>query len=177
MGKERHKDNALKTYVLKVNMHCCCNGCIKKIKDGVKEIILSEGVDSADLVVEKSEVTVVGTMDPENLCCLFHELTRKDVKIETRRNMSGGGTTPSQETNNRDGQAPPDSFARETTGRLRNSLSASPVMPSAPPLPETWRGQAVPSERCAYRWSAPSAGALCVWTASDVAGILAVYEL
>ncbi|XP_024316439.1 uncharacterized protein LOC100845509 isoform X2 [Brachypodium distachyon] len=103
MGKERHKDNALKTYVLKVNMHCCCNGCIKKIKDGVKEIILSEGVDSADLVVEKSEVTVVGTMDPENLCCLFHELTRKDVKIETRRNMSGGGTTPSQETNNRDG--------------------------------------------------------------------------
>jgi hypothetical protein len=32
-----------KTYVLKFDMHCQCNGCIKKINDGVKEISLSEG--------------------------------------------------------------------------------------------------------------------------------------
>lgn len=32
-----------KTCVLKVSMHCQCNGCIKKINDGVKEIALSEG--------------------------------------------------------------------------------------------------------------------------------------
>ena len=37
------KVDGSKTYVLKFDMHCQCNGCIKKINDGVKEISLSEG--------------------------------------------------------------------------------------------------------------------------------------
>lgn len=43
LRQEQHKDNGSKTFVLKVDMHCQCNGCVKKINDGVKEINLSEG--------------------------------------------------------------------------------------------------------------------------------------
>jgi len=81
MGKEQHKYNVSRTYVLKVTMHCECNGCIKKINDGVREIAHSEGVERADLVVETAEVIVVGRTDPEKLCCLLPELTQKHVKI------------------------------------------------------------------------------------------------
>ncbi|XBI50204.1 uncharacterized protein LOC119324664 [Triticum dicoccoides] len=173
MAKEQYENNMSKTYVLKVSMHCQCNGCIKKINDGVKEIALSEGVERADLVVETAEVIVVGRMDPEKLCCLLHELTQKHVKIETERTVSEGETAASRETKNRFGQATSGLFALDTS----EESPVTPVTLSAPPVPEAWRSQTVPSQRCAYRWSLPLPGPLGVWAASDIEGTMAVYDL
>uniref|UniRef100_A0A0D3FC47 DYW domain-containing protein n=1 Tax=Oryza barthii TaxID=65489 RepID=A0A0D3FC47_9ORYZ len=77
---ERCKANGLKTFVFSVDMHRKCNGCIKKINDGMKRISLSEGVEWADLMMDKAEVEVVGITDPEKLCCLLREVTKKHVK-------------------------------------------------------------------------------------------------
>uniref|UniRef100_A0A0E0CT50 DYW domain-containing protein n=1 Tax=Oryza meridionalis TaxID=40149 RepID=A0A0E0CT50_9ORYZ len=68
------------TSVFSIDMHRKCNGCIKKINDGMKRISLSEGVEWADLMMDKAEVEVVGTTDPEKLCCLLREVTKKHVK-------------------------------------------------------------------------------------------------
>ncbi|KAF0935422.1 hypothetical protein E2562_032677 [Oryza meyeriana var. granulata] len=75
---EQRSDNGLKTFVFNVDMHCKCNGCIKKINDGMKRISLSEGVEWADLMVDKAEVKVVGTMD------LLREVTKKHVTIQLK---------------------------------------------------------------------------------------------
>ncbi|TVU27707.1 hypothetical protein EJB05_19204 [Eragrostis curvula] len=102
MGKEQRKDTGHESriYVLKVDMHCECTGCIKKITDGIKEISLSEGVEHADLVLETGEVIVVGEMNPERFCCLLHEVTKKSVKIVTQSNLCEGRTARAQQTKN-----------------------------------------------------------------------------
>uniref|UniRef100_A0ACD5YQC5 Uncharacterized protein n=1 Tax=Avena sativa TaxID=4498 RepID=A0ACD5YQC5_AVESA len=176
MGKEQHKNNVSKTYVLKVVMHCQCNGCMKKINDGVREIALSEGVERADLVVETAEVIVVGRTDPEKLCCLLQQLTQKHVKIETQTTVFEEDTPASEQIKNRVCQM---FQTPESPGRLQNGLGTFPVTPSAPPLPEpdTWKCPASPCGRRTYRWSTPSPGELGMWAASDVTGTLAVYEL
>ncbi|KAL6591507.1 hypothetical protein ACP70R_050010 [Stipagrostis hirtigluma subsp. patula] len=178
MGQEQHKGNGLMACVLKLDMHCQCNGCVKKINDGIKEISHSEGVDRADLFVETGEVKVIGRMDPEKLCCLLREITKKSVKIVTQSTMSGGRIATSQQTKNLSRQARSDLFVSDTLERpseRQGDLSTFPVTPSAPPLPEAW-SQTVPSERCWYRWSA-SSSTLGVWAASDITGTLAMFEL
>uniref|UniRef100_A0A0E0K6X7 HMA domain-containing protein n=1 Tax=Oryza punctata TaxID=4537 RepID=A0A0E0K6X7_ORYPU len=92
---EWHKANGLKTSLFSVDMHRKCNGCIKKINDGMKRISLSEGVEWADLMVDKAEVEVVLTTDPEKLCCQLSEVTKKHVKIRTESTVSEGGTAAS----------------------------------------------------------------------------------
>ncbi|TKW42288.1 hypothetical protein SEVIR_1G374200v4 [Setaria viridis] len=166
MRKEQCNIDGSKTFVLKFDMHCKCNGCIKKINDGVKEISLSKGVENTDLLIGTGEVKVTGRMDPEKVRSLFHAVTKKCVGIVTQSTLSDGHTAPSQENK----KAPSGWFAPE-------AARSFPVTPSAPPLPEeAWSETTVPSERCWYRWSAPwsSSG---VWAASDITGTLAVYEL
>ncbi|CAN6239033.1 unnamed protein product [Urochloa humidicola] len=182
MGKqEQYKVDGSKTYVLKFDMHCKCNGCIKKINDGVKEISLSKGVESADLLIERGEVKVSGRMDPEKLCSLLHAVTKKCVQIVAQTTLSEGHIAISQQNKNLHDQAPSDWFApeaQEPSSGWRNGASTFPVTPSAPPLPEedeAW-SETVPSERCWYRWSAPSSS-FGVWAASDITGTLAMYEL
>ncbi|CAL5056483.1 unnamed protein product [Urochloa decumbens] len=180
MGKKQCKVDGSKTYILKFDMHCKCNGCIKKINGGVKEISLSEGVESTDLLIERGEVKVSGRMDPEKLCSLLHAVTKKCVQIVAQTTLSEGHTATSQQNKNLHGQAPSDWFApeaREPSSGWRNGASTFPVTPSAPPLPEeeAWR-ETVPSERCRYHWPAPSSS-LGVWAASDITGTLAMYEL
>ncbi|CAL5020240.1 unnamed protein product [Urochloa decumbens] len=179
MGKKQCKVDGSKTYILKFDMHCKCNGCIKKINGGVKEISLSEGVESTDLLIERGEVKVSGRMDPEKLCSLLHAVTKKCVQIVAQTTLSEGHTATSQQNKNLHGQAPSDWFApeaRQPSSGWRNGASTFPVTPSAPPLPEeAWR-ETVPSERCRYHWPAPSSS-LGVWAASDITGTLAMYEL
>ncbi|PUZ56288.1 hypothetical protein GQ55_5G284300 [Panicum hallii var. hallii] len=164
MGMEQCKVDGSKTYVLKFDMHCQCNGCIKKINDGVKEISLSdEGVERADLLIETGEVKVSGRMDPEKLRSLLHAVTKKCVEIVTQSTLSKGHTAASPQNKNVYGQAPPDRFG-------------FPVTSSAPPLPEEAWSETVPSGRCWYRWSAPLSS-FGVWAASDITATLAMYEL
>ncbi|CAL4886023.1 unnamed protein product [Urochloa decumbens] len=156
---------------------------MKKINDGVKEISLSKGVESADLLIERGEVKVSGRMDPEKLCSLLHAVTKKCVQIVAQTTLSEGHTATSQQNKNLHGQPPSDWFtpeAREPSSGWRNGASTFPATPSAPPLPEeeAWShwSETVPSERCWYRWSAPSSS-FGVWAASDITGTLALYEL
>ncbi|KAK3159476.1 hypothetical protein QOZ80_2AG0150580 [Eleusine coracana subsp. coracana] len=180
MGKyqEQRNDKGSKTYVLKVDMHCECTGCVKKITDGIKEISLSEGVERADLVAETGEVKVVGMMNPERLCRVLHEVTKKSVRIVTKSNL----VASSGQTKNLFPQAPSDWLAEETSKNgwqndVARTLELEPVTPSAPPLPaEDW-SETVPSERCWYRWPAAASSRLVVWDASDVTVALATYEL
>ncbi|KAK3155660.1 hypothetical protein QOZ80_2BG0206020 [Eleusine coracana subsp. coracana] len=158
-------------------MHCECNGCVKKITDGIKEISLSEGVERADLVAETGEVKVVGMMNPERLCRLLHEVTKKSVRIVTKSNLIAS----SEQTKNLFPQAAPSDWLAEETSKngWQDGVGSTlePVTPSAPPLPaEDW-SETVPSERCWYRWPAPASSTLVVWDASDVTGALATYEL
>jgi hypothetical protein len=69
-------------------------------------LLCYEGVERADLVAETAEVIVVGTVDPEKICCLLHEVTQKHVKIETQATMSEGGAVASQQAKNRVSQVP-----------------------------------------------------------------------
>uniref|UniRef100_A0A0A9CY60 HMA domain-containing protein n=1 Tax=Arundo donax TaxID=35708 RepID=A0A0A9CY60_ARUDO len=173
MGKEQRMLDGSKTYVLKFDMHCQCNGCVKKINGAVKQISHSEGLERADLLVETGEVKVIWRMDPEKLCYLLQEVTKKRVKIVTQSTLSEGRIATSQQTKKLFGQAPSDSFvpeSLETSSGWQNSGSTSHVTPSAPPLPDAWnRTETVPSERCWYRWSAPSS-TLGMWAASDITG-------
>ncbi|CAN6273954.1 unnamed protein product [Urochloa humidicola] len=179
MGKEQCKVGGSKTYVLKFDMHCKCNGCIK-INDAVKDISLLEGVESTDLLIERGEVKVSGRTDPEKLCSLLHAVTKKSVEIVTQTTLSEGHIAPSHQQNkNLHGQAHSDWFApegREPWSGWRDGASTLSVTPSAPPLPEEAWTETVPSERCLYRWSAPSSS-FVVWAASDITGTLAMYEL
>lgn len=61
-------------------------------------LFTDEGVEWADLMVDKAEVEVVGTTDPEKLCCLLREVTKKHVKIRTENTVSEAGSATSQQT-------------------------------------------------------------------------------
>uniref|UniRef100_A0A0A9GF48 HMA domain-containing protein n=1 Tax=Arundo donax TaxID=35708 RepID=A0A0A9GF48_ARUDO len=104
MGKEQRMVDGSKTCVLKFDMHCQCNGCVKKINGAVKEISRSEGVERADLLVETGEVKVTGRMDPEKLRYLLQEVTKKCVKIVTHSTLSEGRIATSQQTKKLFGQ-------------------------------------------------------------------------
>jgi hypothetical protein len=41
---------------------------------------------------------VVGTTDPEKLCCLLREVTKKQTEKRTESTVSEGGTATSQQT-------------------------------------------------------------------------------
>ncbi|XP_066328840.1 uncharacterized protein [Miscanthus floridulus] len=184
-----------KTYVLKLDMHCQCNGCVKKIKDGVKEISISEatGVEQADVSAETGEakvrVTVGVDMDPEKLCCLLQEATKKKcVRIVLEESVPSPGSgriaRPGQTKNTSvSGQVPSDWVASDSAGWWRHDTSTFPATaPSAPPLPvpeeedDAWSETTMPSDRCRYRWAAPGS-TLGVWAASEITGTLAMYEL
>ncbi|KAF8691749.1 hypothetical protein HU200_040141 [Digitaria exilis] len=85
-------------------MHCQCHGCIKKINDGLKDISLSEGVESTDLLLETGEVKVTGRMDPEKLCSMLRSVTKKCVQIVTQSTLSEGPRALAQQNKNLYGQ-------------------------------------------------------------------------
>lgn len=99
MGKGQCKAGVSKTYVLKLDMHCQCNGCVKKMKDAVKEMMsLSQGVERADVSAEaeagevRVEVTGGIDMDPAKLCCLLQEATKKKrVRIAEEASVPSPG--------------------------------------------------------------------------------------
>lgn len=72
--------------VLTVAMHCKCNGCKDKIRNGVKELALVPGVEAVDksAVESKGEVRLVvaaATAKPEKLKDRLHRVTGKKVDL------------------------------------------------------------------------------------------------
>lgn len=182
MGKGQCKAaGGSKTYVLKLDMHCQCNGCVKKMEDAVKEMMsLSQGVERADVSAEAEagEVSVEVTggidMDPVKLCCLLQEATKKKrVRIAEEASVPSPGR---QTTLSGQGQAEAaGGWRRDGAGTFPTTVP----IPSAPPLPapeeeaEAWSETTAPSERCRYRWAAP-VSTFGVWAASDITGTLAM---
>jgi hypothetical protein len=85
-------------FVLKVPMHCRCDGCGDKIRAAVKDLTLRcEGIQSLDqsALSTKGELAVVATADPERLRRRLRKATGKDVglvfpKPNTAKADSGG---------------------------------------------------------------------------------------
>uniref|UniRef100_A0A0D9Z069 HMA domain-containing protein n=1 Tax=Oryza glumipatula TaxID=40148 RepID=A0A0D9Z069_9ORYZ len=72
--------------VLTVAMHCKCNGCKDKIRNGVKKLALVPGVEAVDksAVESKGEVRLVvaaATAKPEKLKDRLHRVTGKKVDL------------------------------------------------------------------------------------------------
>uniref|UniRef100_A0A0D9VMQ7 HMA domain-containing protein n=1 Tax=Leersia perrieri TaxID=77586 RepID=A0A0D9VMQ7_9ORYZ len=70
--------------VLKVAMHCNCDGCKDKIRNGVRELALVPGVEAVDksALETKGEVRLVATTaNPEKLRHRLHKVTGKKVDL------------------------------------------------------------------------------------------------
>ncbi|XP_073011499.1 heavy metal-associated isoprenylated plant protein 5-like [Typha latifolia] len=70
--------------VLQVDMHCRCDGCLDKIKDGMNSIKDFEGVERIWKDYSSGMITVFGSMDPQKLRDKLHSKTRKTVSIVFR---------------------------------------------------------------------------------------------
>ncbi|RCV08949.1 hypothetical protein SEVIR_1G374300v4 [Setaria viridis] len=70
-------------FVLKVPMHCRCDGCADKIRAGVKDLTLNHGIEALDqsALWTKGELRVASTADPEKLRRRLHKATGKSVGL------------------------------------------------------------------------------------------------
>ncbi|XP_047080306.1 heavy metal-associated isoprenylated plant protein 3-like [Lolium rigidum] len=70
-------------FVLKVAMHCRCNGCKGKVRAAVRDITMDPGVEAADSSAAESsgEVRLLATADPERLRRRLHKATGKKVDL------------------------------------------------------------------------------------------------
>ncbi|KAM0835757.1 hypothetical protein ACQ4PT_062744 [Festuca glaucescens] len=70
-------------FVLKVAMHCRCNGCKGKVRAAVRDITLAPGVEAADSSAAESsgEVRLLATADPERLRRRLRKATGKKVDL------------------------------------------------------------------------------------------------
>ncbi|KAM0831952.1 hypothetical protein ACQ4PT_062741 [Festuca glaucescens] len=70
-------------FVLKVAMHCSCNGCKGKVRAAVRDITLARGVEAADSSAAESsgEVRLLATADPERLRRRLRKATGKKVDL------------------------------------------------------------------------------------------------
>ncbi|CAD6241705.1 unnamed protein product [Miscanthus lutarioriparius] len=71
-------------FVLKVPMHCRCDGCGDKIRAAVKDLTLRcDGIVSLDksALGTKGELSVIATADPERLRRRLRKATGKDVGL------------------------------------------------------------------------------------------------
>ncbi|XP_066328844.1 uncharacterized protein [Miscanthus floridulus] len=71
-------------FVLKVPMHCRCDGCGDKIRAAVKDLTLRcHGIVSLDqsALGTKGELSVIATADPERLRRRLRKATGKDVGL------------------------------------------------------------------------------------------------
>ncbi|CAD6344195.1 unnamed protein product [Miscanthus lutarioriparius] len=71
-------------FVLKVPMHCRCDGCGDKIRAAVKDLtVRCDGIVSLDksALGTKGELSVIATADPERLRRRLRKATGKDVGL------------------------------------------------------------------------------------------------
>ncbi|XP_015688765.2 heavy metal-associated isoprenylated plant protein 3-like [Oryza brachyantha] len=69
--------------LLRVAMHCKCNGCRDKIRSGINDLAILSGVEALDktAVESKGEVRLVATAEPEKLRQRLHKATGKKVDL------------------------------------------------------------------------------------------------
>ncbi|CAL5082703.1 unnamed protein product [Urochloa decumbens] len=62
-------------------MHCRCIGCVKKVEKAMASIGSLSGVESSVGDVDTGIVTVVGKVDPTEVCHWLKKKTKKSVKV------------------------------------------------------------------------------------------------
>ena len=72
-----------RAFVLKVAMHCQCDGCLDKIHAAVRSLTLLQGVEAVDqsALETSGEVRLLATADPEMLRKRLRKDTRKSVDL------------------------------------------------------------------------------------------------
>ncbi|AQK76236.1 uncharacterized protein LOC100275511 [Zea mays] len=107
MGKKSGRSGAdapkATAFVLKVAMHCRCDGCVPKIRAAVNKLTLRcEGIQSLDqsALDTKGELALVATADPERLRRRLREATGKSVDIVfPKPAAANGGSSGREEAN------------------------------------------------------------------------------
>lgn len=106
MGKKSGRSGAdapkATAFVLKVAMHCRCDGCVPKIRAAVNKLTLRcEGIQSLDqsALDTKGELALVATADPERLRRRLREATGKSVDIVFPKPAAANGGSGREEAN------------------------------------------------------------------------------
>ncbi|CAN6175230.1 unnamed protein product [Urochloa humidicola] len=70
-----------KRFILQVEMQCRCIGCVKKVEKAMASIGSLSGVETSVGDVDTGIVTVVGKVDPTELCHWLKKKIKKTVKV------------------------------------------------------------------------------------------------
>nr|CAB3448349.1 unnamed protein product [Digitaria exilis] len=84
MGKKKGGNNKQGAFVLRVPMHCRCDGCADKIRAGVKDLMLHHDIEALDqsALWTKGELRVASsTADPDKLRRRLKKATGKSVDL------------------------------------------------------------------------------------------------
>ncbi|PAN13686.1 hypothetical protein PAHAL_2G357100 [Panicum hallii] len=68
-------------FTLQVEMQCRCIGCVKKVEKAMASIGSLRGIETSVGDVDTGIVTVVGKVDPTEVCQWLKKKTKKSVKV------------------------------------------------------------------------------------------------
>ncbi|XP_076882104.1 heavy metal-associated isoprenylated plant protein 8-like [Bidens hawaiensis] len=83
--KQEKKPEASKVQEVALKMHIHCEGCSKHVKHCIHKM---EGVQTVNVEMEKSLVTVKGTMDPKNLVAYISKRAGRHAEIVNPKNKN-----------------------------------------------------------------------------------------
>ncbi|KAG2636619.1 hypothetical protein PVAP13_2NG461400 [Panicum virgatum] len=112
-------------FTLQVEMQCRCIGCVKKVEKAMASIGSLRGIETSVGDVGTGIVTVVGKVDPTEVCHWLKKKTKKSVKVV--------GPDPAIENHN-----------QKMVVILGSSSRAWHTTPSAPPLQDEMSWALVP---------------------------------
>ncbi|OEL14640.1 hypothetical protein BAE44_0024343, partial [Dichanthelium oligosanthes] len=70
-----------KRFTLQVEMQCRCTGCVKKVEKAMASIGSLRGIETSVGDVDTGIVTVVGKVDPPEVCHWLKRKTKKSVRV------------------------------------------------------------------------------------------------
>ncbi|KAJ0966594.1 hypothetical protein J5N97_023511 [Dioscorea zingiberensis] len=109
-GEKSPKLPTVTTVVLKIPMHCKCEGCYQKIR---KTILKIEGVENVAMDGEKGVATAKGTMDAKALPAAVKAKLKKEVEVVPEKKEAGGGVEKKKEKKEGEGEAAAATAAAE----------------------------------------------------------------
>lgn len=88
------QENLPRTFVLKLNLHCYCQGCVTRVK---KLVLKIQGVDSIKIEGEEAMATISGNVDP-------HRVIKELEKDKTSAQLLGEEEESPPQVNKQDNQ-------------------------------------------------------------------------
>ncbi|KAL6844906.1 hypothetical protein ACP4OV_025565 [Aristida adscensionis] len=112
-----HSQEEVKQFRLQVEMHCRCKGCIRKVDKAMMNIGSFSGIWTSVADVDAGTVTVVGKVNPTEVCHWLKKKTKKNIKVVST-------------------DSPIDNHTQKMIYLPENSSKTGSALPSAPPLPQ-----------------------------------------